>query len=89
MNNILKHKGDWVTSDYGVPPITIATPKVLKRILVELPDAIKAQQEANVFNYGSVLEGFYINVVNLRFKNPKVKIDLEKSAEKCITEVEE
>jgi hypothetical protein len=81
-------EGDWVTSDYGVPPITIATPKVLKRILVELPDAIKAQQEANVFNYGSVLEGFYINVVNLRFKNPKVKIDLEKSAEKCITDLE-
>jgi len=81
-------EGDWVTSDYGVPPITIATPKVLKRIMVELPDAIKAQQEANVFNYGSVLEGFYINVVNLRFKNPKVKIDLEKSAEKCITDLE-
>lgn len=81
-------EGDWVTSDYGVPPITIATPKVLKRILVELPDDIKAQQEANVFNYGSVLEGFYINVVNLRFKNPKVKIDLEKSAEKCITDLE-
>ncbi len=81
-------EGDWVTSDYGVPPITIATPKVLKRISVELPDDIKAQQEANVFNYGSVLEGFYINVVNLRFKNPKVKIDLEKSAEKCITDLE-
>ena len=25
-------EGEWVTSDYGVPPITISTPEVLKRI---------------------------------------------------------
>ncbi|GAB1856096.1 hypothetical protein MHTCC0001_09310 [Flavobacteriaceae bacterium MHTCC 0001] len=81
-------EGEWVTSDYGVPPVTISTPKVLQRISVELPEELKGQQEAIVFNYGSVLERFYINVVNLKTKNPETKFDLEKSAEKCIADLE-
>lgn len=82
-------EGEWVTSAYGVPPVTITTPRVLKRINVELPEEVKAQHEAIVFNYGSLLEGFYLNVVNLKLKNPKTKFDLEKSAEKCIGDFEQ
>ncbi|RSK42138.1 BatD family protein [Mangrovimonas spongiae] len=61
-------EGHWVTSDYGVPPITISTPKVLKRTEIPMPE--EAQQNAKTigFNYGTMLDMFSITVVTSVFE---------------------
>lgn len=82
-------EGNWITSAYGVPPLIISTPKVLKRSNLELPGATQAQQETTIFNYGSLLDGFYINVINLKVKDPKTKINLEEIAERAIGNFED
>ncbi len=58
-------EGQWITSAYGVPPITISTPKVLKRQQVPLKTQDSAMQKPSqydAFYYGSMLERFYIMV---------------------------
>lgn len=71
-------EGDWVRSEYGFPPIYISTPKVLKRIEVELPDEIKEQVSITSFGYGSLLEQLNIVVATSTFNNPEIKeVDLE------------
>ncbi|MCB0382635.1 MAG: hypothetical protein KDD05_04860 [Psychroserpens sp.] len=67
-------EGDWVRSEYGVPPITISTPKVLKRIEIDLPEEIKAQVNITTFAYGSLLERLNI-VVSTSVFNNKEKIN--------------
>ncbi len=75
-------ESDWVTSDYGVPPITISTPKVLKRISPELPKDVAKQAQITMFGYGSLIGEFNIVVatskVNTQGDN---KIDLKKVVE--------
>lgn len=44
-------EGNWVTSDYGVPPIRISTPEVLKRIEVPVPDEMKDKMKLTTFGY--------------------------------------
>ena len=71
-------EGDWVRSEYGFPPIYISTPKVLKRMEVELPDEIKEQVSITSFGYGSLLEQLNIVVATSIFKNPEIKeVDIE------------
>jgi len=55
-------EGEWVTSDYGVPPITISTPKVLKRISQESSKEVGQQAQVTMFGYGSLLEKLNIEV---------------------------
>jgi flagellar basal body-associated protein FliL len=67
----------WVTSDYGVPPITISTPKVLKRTDFEFPEEVKATiTDSQVFSYGSILGNFYVNVISMNVKK-EVEFNLE------------
>jgi hypothetical protein len=71
-------EGDWVRSEYGVPPVIISTPKVLKRIKVDIPDEMKAQVDITTFGYGSLLEQLNIAVATSVFKNKdKKEIDLQ------------
>ncbi len=71
-------EGKWVRSEYGIPPIYISTPKVLKRIEVELPDELKNQIDITSFGYGSLLERLNIVVATSIFKDPELKeIDLQ------------
>jgi hypothetical protein len=75
-------EGEWVTSDYGVPPITITTPKVLKRTNANLPEEVKQQVDVTMFAYGSLIESFNIVTATTAYKNlGENKIDLEKSVE--------
>lgn len=75
-------EGEWVTSDYGLPPVTISTPKVLKRIQVELPKELQQQVEMTTFGYGSLMDNFNVLVANTKYKNlGKNTIDIEKSVE--------
>jgi len=63
-------EGEWVTSGYGVPPITITTPKVLKRENVILKDSLKEQKpsKSDAFYYGSMMSRFYLVVRSVPVK---------------------
>ena len=83
-------EGHWVTSDYGVPPITITTPKVLKRDNPPIPEEVKAQMEMTNFSYGSVLEQFSISLTTAKLKQQEgqEEIDLNQAAENAIRQME-
>jgi len=44
-------EGEWVISEYGFPPITINTPKVLKRNDTPLPEALKDKMKLTAFAF--------------------------------------
>jgi len=74
-------EGNWVTSEYGFPPITISTPKVLKREEVPIPDELKDKVSSTSFHYGDALGGFNIITYTTNYTsegNKKIEIDLEK-----------
>ncbi|WP_348636614.1 BatD family protein [Mariniflexile litorale] len=84
-------EGDWVTSAYGVPPVTISTPKVLSRIEMPLPDEMKAQVTQTTFTYGTLLDVFSIMVNTNSYKNTgenKIEIDVEKASEQSLKGIE-
>ncbi|WP_394371902.1 BatD family protein [Neotamlana laminarinivorans] len=71
-------EGEWVTSDYGLPPIKITTPKVLQRHKVLLVNSKKEEDKPedkkektsknDMFYYGSMLDRFYIAVRSVAVK---------------------
>ncbi len=82
-------EGDWVTSAYGFPPVTINTPKVLKRTDLPVPDEVKAQVDMTSFVYGTLLDLFSVTVNTSTYKNlGENKIDLEKASEGSIKSME-
>lgn len=44
-------EGKWVQSDYGFPPISINTPKVLKRMDASIPDELKDKVKMTMFGH--------------------------------------
>jgi len=73
-------EGKWITSAYGFPPITIATPKVLKRTTPELPENMAQQIDLEQFSYGSLIDRFQIQVATTNVKNlGENKIDLQQA----------
>lgn len=72
---------NWVTSDYGAPPITITTPKVLRRLEVPIPEEMKQQIEVSAFAYGSLLDFFSVSTNTSVYKNDKTKIDIEQAVD--------
>lgn len=91
-DNIIGHpnkdlvEGEWVYSDYGNPSVRIETPKVLKRMDAEkvLPkEATALLKEMQVFQYGSIIDDFYIGVSTASFKK-ETQIDLTQAAEGSI-----
>ncbi|WP_348812153.1 hypothetical protein [Flavobacterium maritimum] len=95
-DNIIGHptkellEGEWVKSEYGNPAVLIETPKVLKRMDVQktLPKETMALiKEMQLFQYGSIMDNFYIVVSTSKFKNP-VEIDLSKALEGSLKVIE-
>jgi hypothetical protein len=66
-NSLELLEGHWITSDYGVPPITISTPKVLKRMSPELPKDVAQQAQITMFGYGSLLQQFSVVVATSKY----------------------
>ncbi|MBP0905630.1 BatD family protein [Mariniflexile gromovii] len=82
-------EGEWVTSEYGFPPVTISTPKVLTRVELPLPDEMKAQVTQTAFMYGTLLDMFSVMVSTTSYKNlGENKIDLEKASEGSLKGIE-
>ena len=84
---------EWVTSDYGAPPITITTPVVLQRMPTpEIPEHLKDKLSMVQFGYGSLLDEFYILVattLNNQAEEGKKAFDLNKVIEGNLTAYEE
>ncbi len=79
-------EGNWVISDYGVPPITISTPQVLKRMLPEQPkEAVSEQAQITMFGFGSLKEQISIVVSTSKVTlQGEQKVDLNEVVEKNI-----
>lgn len=86
-------EGQWVRSEYGVPPIDISTPEVLKRDNPPTPQDIKAKLNITSFKYGTLQEDLYINLSTTTFQNQgqdpeKKEVDLAQVAAKSIHDLE-
>ncbi|MDX1316967.1 MAG: hypothetical protein R3262_05445 [Xanthomarina gelatinilytica] len=86
-------EGQWVRSEYGVPPIDISTPEVLKRDNPPTPQDIKAKLNITSFKYGTLQEDLYINLSTTTFQNQgqdpeKKEVDLTQVAAKSINDLE-
>lgn len=77
-------ESDWITSQYGYPPITINTPKVLKRIAIPKQDHVKM----STFAYGSLQGVFSITVNTTQIKDPKQEVNIENAIEGSIKGME-
>ena len=83
-------EGNWVTSDYGFPAITIATPHVLKRENPPIPEEIKAKLQVTIFSYGGVSEPLSVTLSTLKMNQQEgqQEIDLNQTSEKAIQQLE-
>lgn len=82
-------EGEWVTSAYGFPPVTISTPVVLSRFDLPVPDEMQAQMSQTSFMYGTLLDVFSVLVNTTTFKDlGENKIDLEKASEGSLKAME-
>ncbi len=52
-------EGEWISSEYGTPPVTIATPDVLVR---DMTDTTGIATGKETFKYGSIESDLFINV---------------------------
>lgn len=81
-------EGDWVTSDYGVPPVYISTPVVLERIELKALDSIQGTS-STMFSYGTLLGSFNITVSTTKFiARDSLKIDLLQTTEASLQYLE-
>lgn len=82
-------EGEWVTSAYGFPPVTISTPVVLSRFELPAPDKMEPQMSQTSFIYGSLLDIFSVMVNTTTYKDlGENKIDLKKASEGSLKAME-
>ncbi len=83
-------EGDWVTSDYGVPPVQISTPKVLKRVQLPIPDDLKDKLEMTSFTYGTLLSKFSVSINTTTYvEAPENGVDVNLAVEGSIQGMEQ
>lgn len=81
-------EGDWVTSDYGIPPIYISTPVVLERVESKAIDTI-SDAKITSFNYGTLLSPINIMVSTSKLNIPdSTQIDLNLAVERNLQMLE-
>ncbi|WP_411766324.1 hypothetical protein [Winogradskyella sp. A3E31] len=74
-------EGDWVNSAYGYPPVTISTPRVLKRVKIELPPQQQEQMTMTTFVYGTLLDIFSVAINTTTLNMPQQPDGSEKQLE--------
>jgi len=74
-------EGEWIQSEYGDPAVSIATPRVLKRGEIDMPNAAKAMLVGNeTFIDASLDNSLYVVLSTVRFQK-EVKFELETAVE--------
>ncbi len=81
-------EGEWITSDYGDPSVTVTTPGVLVRTEIDLPpDAQRMMLGNESFSTGDFSNNFFAMVTTVRFR-PDVKFDLKIAVDGIYTNLE-
>ncbi len=81
-------EGDWVQSDYGYPPVSLQTPRVLLRQPVKLPPEAKASiKEMQAFAYRSAIGLFSIGTTSITLAQPE-EPDFDKASEQILKNFE-
>jgi len=96
-SKLLLEKTPWVTSEYGAPGITISTPEVLQRQIVELPEEMKGKVQTVTFAYAGTDTPIDVVINSSKYaaetdeegKQKDVPIDLLKVAEGVLDRFEE
>lgn len=82
-------EGDWITSDYGIPPISMTTPKVLVRGEFDLPESIsKNVADKETYSFGTLYQSIYVTLNQVRFKETQ-DIDLDAVVDGIYNNLEE
>jgi len=81
-------EGEWVTSEYGFPPITIETPQVLKRIEVPMPDEVKSQMRMATFELDKS-EKFKLFISSTTLNKAQDSLDINKGIEGSLKTLED
>ena len=96
-SKLLLEKTPWVTSEYGAPGITISTPEVLQRQIVDLPEEMKGKVQTVAFAYAGTDTPIDVVINSSKYaaetdeegKQKDVPIDLLKVAEGVLDRFEE
>jgi len=82
-------EGNWITSDYGVPPMSMTTPEVLVRGDYELPESLKQNvADSEMYSSGSMYQSLYILLNQIRFKEAQ-EVNLDAVVDGIYTDFEE
>lgn len=74
-------EGEWISSEYGDPAVTVNTPRVLKRGELDMPDeARRMMVGSETFIDGDLGEDLYVVVSTVRFQQG-TKFDLDTAVE--------
>lgn len=81
-------EGEWVQSDYGFPPVSLQTPKVLLRQAIKLPPESQATiKEMQAFAYRSSIGLFTIGTTSITLTQQEDP-DLDKASEQILKNFE-
>jgi hypothetical protein len=80
---------DWITSDYGIPPISMTTPEVLVRGEFELAENISQNiASKETYSSGSLYQSLYVTLNQVRFTEAQ-DIDLDAVVDGIYNNLEE
>ena len=80
---------EWITFNYGNPPITIETPELLKLKSVQLPEnSVTSVGDFVIYTYGSLQSNFYIAVSTTKFLSELRDLDLDVGVQSSIKGME-
>lgn len=82
-------EGEWYTSDYGVPPLSLTTPDVLVRGELELPEGMSQNVKSSAsYSYGSLYQNLYVTLNQIQLKETQ-DIDLDAIVDNIYSNLEE
>jgi hypothetical protein len=80
-------EGEWVDSEYGMPPISISTPEVLMRIDAQVPEELKDNMQVTSYGY-ELKDKFTIALVTTNLKEKVENFDLSTAVEGSLQTLE-
>jgi hypothetical protein len=80
-------EGEWVDSEYGMPPISISTPEVLMRIDAQVPEELKDNMHVTSYGY-ELKDKFTIALVTTNLKEKVENFDLSTAVEGSLQTLE-
>ena len=80
-------EGEWVDSEYGMPPISISTPEVLMRMDAPVPEELNDKMQVTSYGY-ELKDKFTIALVTTNLKEKVENFDLSTAVEGSLQTLE-